>query len=71
MVESRAGAARGFLAKTGGPERDLRDLLERDRMFTDDLREETARLGLPAITAVGLDLGCSPTSLRFLASGFH
>ncbi len=26
-----------------------RNLLERDRMFTDILREETARLALPAI----------------------
>ena len=27
----------------------MRNLLERDRMFTDALREEAARLGLPAI----------------------
>jgi hypothetical protein len=27
----------------------LRNLLERDRIFTDILRDETARLGLPAI----------------------
>jgi hypothetical protein len=49
VVESRGGAASGFLAKTADPERALRNLLERDRMFTDILREETARLGLPAI----------------------
>ena len=49
VVQSRGGSAWGFLAKTTDPERALRNLLERDRMFTDFLREETARLGLPAI----------------------
>jgi len=49
VIESRGGSAWGFLAKTTDPERALRNLLERDRMFTDILREETARLGLPTI----------------------
>jgi hypothetical protein len=49
VVASRGGAASGFLAKTSDPARALRNLLERDRMFTDILRAETARLGLPAI----------------------
>jgi len=49
VFESRGGAAWGFLAKTSDPERALRNLLERDHMFTDALREETARLSLPAI----------------------
>ncbi|HYY43043.1 MAG TPA: hypothetical protein VE775_09950 [Pyrinomonadaceae bacterium] len=49
VVERRGGAAWGFLAKTTNPERALRNLLERDRMFTDILRAETARLELPAI----------------------
>jgi hypothetical protein len=49
VVESRGGSASGFLAKTTDPERALRNLLERDRMFTDVLREETARLAVPAI----------------------
>jgi hypothetical protein len=49
VFEGRGGAAWGFLAKTSDPERALRNLLERDRMFTDVLREETARLGLPAV----------------------
>jgi 2-phosphoglycerate kinase len=49
VVESRGGAASGFVARTSDPERALRNLLERDRMFTDMLREETARLKLPAI----------------------
>ena len=39
----------GFLAKTTDPASALRNLLERDRMFTEILREETARLGLHAI----------------------
>lgn len=49
VFERRGGAAWGFLAQTTDPERALRNLLERDRMFTDVLREETARLGLPAV----------------------
>ena len=49
VVESRGGAAWRFLAKTTDPERAMRNLLERDRMFTDSLRQETARLGLHAI----------------------
>ncbi len=49
VVESRGGSAWGFLAKTSDPERALRNLLERDRMFTDILREETVRLKVPAI----------------------
>ncbi len=35
--------------KTSNPARAYRNLLERDRMFTDRLREETKRLGLPVI----------------------
>lgn len=53
VVEARGGSASGFLAKTTDPERALRNLLERDRMFTDILREETARLELPAIEVDG------------------
>jgi len=49
VVERRGGSAWGFLAKTTDPERALRNLLERDRMFTDILREETTRLKVPAI----------------------
>ena len=49
VVESRGGSAWGFLARTTDPETALRNLLERDRMFTDMLRIETARLGLHAI----------------------
>jgi 2-phosphoglycerate kinase len=49
VLESRGGTAWGFLGRTSDPERALRNLLARDRMFTDFLREETARLGLRAI----------------------
>ena len=49
VIERRGGSGWGFVAKTSDPDRALRNLLERDRMFTDILREETARLQLPAI----------------------
>jgi hypothetical protein len=49
VIEKRGGSAWGFLAKTSAPKRALHNLLERDRMFTDVLREETTRLGLHAI----------------------
>jgi len=48
-----AFASRGSLwqiaRKTGDPEKALRNLLERDRMFTDRLRQEALSLGLPVI----------------------
>ena len=49
VVESRGGAESGFLAKTSHPEEALRNLLERDRLFTEWLRAETARLELHAL----------------------
>lgn len=49
VVGSRGGSSWGFLGKTSDPEKALRNLLERDRMFTEFLREETALLGLHAI----------------------
>ena len=48
-LSGRGGSALGFLAKTADPDRALHSLLERDRLFTDILRDETARLELPAI----------------------
>jgi len=48
-VFERRGLAWGFFARTSDPEKALRNLLERDRMFTDRLREETKRLELPSI----------------------
>lgn len=49
VFESRGGSASGFVARTSDPERALRNLIDRDRMFTDHLRDETVRLGLAAI----------------------
>ena len=49
VIETRGASSWSFLARTSDPERALRNLLERDRMFTDILRDETARLGLPSI----------------------
>ena len=49
VLERRGGTAWGFLAKTSDPERALRNLLERDRLFTEYLREEAARLGLHTV----------------------
>jgi len=49
VIENRGGSAWGFLARTSDPKKALRNLLERDRMFTELLREETLRLGLTAI----------------------
>ena len=49
VFDSRGGARWGFIGKTRDPERALRNLLERDRMFTRRLGEEARRLGLNAI----------------------
>jgi 2-phosphoglycerate kinase len=49
VVEIRGGPTWSFLARTSDPDKALQNLLERDRMFTDALREETARLRLPVI----------------------
>ncbi|WP_432118739.1 hypothetical protein [Streptomyces sp. bgisy032] len=46
---SRAGHEARFTARTGDPERAERNLAVRDDLFTGRLREETARLGLPAV----------------------
>ena len=48
-IESRGRSTWGFLARTSDPKRALRNVLERDRMFTNILREETSRLGLSSI----------------------
>jgi len=44
------GSLRRIAGKTSDPERALRNLLERDRLFTERLREQTRRLGLRAIS---------------------
>lgn len=46
--ESR-GALWAIAGRTSDPDTALHNLLERDRMFTDRLRDETRRLGLPTI----------------------
>ena len=53
VIESRGGSASGFLSRTSDSKKALRNLLERDRMFTEMLREETARLGVSAIDVDG------------------
>jgi cytidylate kinase len=45
-IDNREG---GFLNRTSDPERALRNLLERDQLFTEILREETARLEVLSI----------------------
>jgi hypothetical protein len=52
-VFERRGPAWGFLPKTGDPARALRNLLERDRLFTERLRDETKRLALSATLVDG------------------
>lgn len=52
VFEAR-GPTWGFLAQTSHAGRALENLLARDAMFTDRLRAETARLGLPAIDVDG------------------
>lgn len=49
VFDSRGGPQWGFIAKTGDPERALRNLLERDAMFTQRLEEEARSLGLSTI----------------------
>ncbi|HWX40038.1 MAG TPA: hypothetical protein VN345_02705 [Blastocatellia bacterium] len=49
VVDSRGGPKWGFLGKTSDPERALRNLLERDVMFTHRLYEEAKRLELNII----------------------
>ena len=49
VSDSRGGQQWGFIGKTSDPERALRNLLERDAMFTHRLYEETERLGLKSI----------------------
>jgi hypothetical protein len=45
----KRGAPLRFWQRTSDPDRALRNLLERDRMFTARLREEAGRLALPVI----------------------
>lgn len=47
------GSTWKIAGQTSNPEKALRNLLERDAMFTERLRAETRRLGLPAIEVDG------------------
>jgi len=49
VLESRGGSAWGFLSRTTDPDKALRYLLERDRMFTNILRDAAQRLDVRAI----------------------
>jgi cytidylate kinase len=49
VIESRGGSQWGFIGKTSNPERALRNLLERDAMFTQRLYEEAQRLEMNTI----------------------
>ena len=49
VLDRRGGSTWGFLGKTSDPARALRNLLERDGMFTDRLYEETERLEVNTI----------------------
>ena len=46
VIDSRGGPHWGFIGKTSNPEKALRNLLERDAMFTQRLCEEAQRLEL-------------------------
>jgi len=54
VMRGRGESASGFLARTTDPESALRNLLERDRLFTDALRAEAAQLELPVIDVDGV-----------------
>ena len=49
VFDCRGGAQWGFIGKTNDPERALRNLLERDSVFTRRIYEEAERLGLNTI----------------------
>ncbi|WP_433466245.1 shikimate kinase [Spirillospora sp. CA-128828] len=46
VFDGRGGPAWGFIAKTGDPQHALRNLLQRDALFTDRLTDQTRDLGL-------------------------
>lgn len=60
VFEGRRGTAMDIPGRTGDPDRALRSLLERDRLFADRLAEETQRLGL---AVVKVDVGMSEDEL--------
>lgn len=60
VFESRGGSGWSFLSKTSEPDRALRNLYERDALFTEFLRSETGRLGLQS---TDVDEGVSEDAL--------
>ena len=64
QFRDQAFASRGstwqLAGQTSDPPRALANLLERDRRFTERLADETARLGLPAVT---VEPGCTEDEL--------
>ncbi|GAA1406686.1 hypothetical protein ACFQZ4_05750 [Catellatospora coxensis] len=58
--DARGGTAWGFVAKTRDPQRALRNVLQRDAMFTDRLARQTTDLGL---TALRVDTGTRENDL--------
>jgi hypothetical protein len=65
-LTSRATPGGGFPGRTSEPERANRNIAARDHLFTERLREETARLRLPAVT---VDLTMSEEELAERVSG--
>jgi Glycosyl transferases group 1 len=53
VFTGRGGSSWAFLGRTGDPERALRNLLDRDRMFTERLAADVARLGLHGVEVDG------------------
>jgi hypothetical protein len=65
---SRRGAPLQFWQRTSDPDLALRNLLERDRMFTGRLRDEAGRL---ALTVIEVDAAVTEDALvRRVADGF-
>jgi len=60
------GAPWGFVDHTSDPERALANLLERDRMFTEHIRDECRRLGLRVID---IDVELSALEAAALVAG--
>jgi 2-phosphoglycerate kinase len=56
----RRGVRRTLAERTSDPDRAMRNLLERDRLFTDRLRRQTTALGLSAIE---VDVGTTENAL--------
>jgi hypothetical protein len=65
-LTSRATPGGDFTARTSDPERANRNIAARDHMFTERLREETARLRLPTVT---VDVTMSEDELAERVSG--